>query len=58
LRPMYTTRQAAEVFNVSSRTLQYWIAQGKLVARELPGRARFLPCDLEAFLERSRKEPK
>jgi Helix-turn-helix domain len=59
LRPTYTTRQAAEeVFGVSPRALQNWIAEGKLVARDLPGRARFFPGDLEDFLRNSRGGPK
>ena len=58
IRPMFTTREVAEIFGVSSRAIQDWIAFGKLSARDLPGRARFLPSDLELFLQNSPKERK
>jgi hypothetical protein len=58
LRPMYSTREVAEVFEVSSRAIQDWAALGKLASRRLPGRARFLPGDLEEFLQGSRAERK
>ena len=54
LRAIYTTRQVAEVFGVSPRALQNWIEQGKIVTRDLPGRARLLPSDIEDFLRNSR----
>lgn len=54
LKPMYTNRDLAEMFGVSVRAIQVRIAAGKLKARDLPGRARFLPADLEEFLANSR----
>ncbi len=55
LQPMYTTRSLAEIFGVTARALQNWMASGQLVGRNLPGRSRFLNQDIEAFLVASRK---
>ncbi len=52
---IYTVRDAAKIFGVSRRTIQEWVRDGKLIARDLPGRGRFLSEDLEQFLERSLK---
>lgn len=53
---LYTTADAARIFLVTPRAILYLIASGKLVARDLPGRARFLPQDLEDYLRNSKKE--
>ena len=53
LKGIYTIRDTAQIFDVSPRTLQDWIRDGKLIARQLPGRGRFLSEDLELFLQRS-----
>ena len=53
MKPILTLRDAAQLFSVSKRTLQDWIQKGKLVPRDLPGRGRFLPEDLERFLQDS-----
>jgi Helix-turn-helix domain len=53
LQPMYTTGSIAEIFNVSARSVQNWIASGKLTGRSLPGRWKFLTRDVENFLEAS-----
>ena len=53
---LYTTADAARIFLVTPRAILYLIASGKLVGRDLPGRARFLPQDLEDYLRNSRKE--
>ncbi len=58
LRAIYTNRDFAEVFGVSVRTVQDWIREGKLLPRNLPGRGRFLPEDIEAFLQASLKKPR
>jgi hypothetical protein len=50
LLPIYKIRDAALLFGISSRTVHDWIADGRLLARDLPGRGRFLPQDLEDFL--------
>lgn len=54
LRAIYSTRDIAEIFKVSVRAVQYRIASGKLVPRDLPGRAKFLAEDVEQFLRLSR----
>ena len=55
LQPMYTTNDVAKIFNVSARTIQNWISSGQLIPRDLPGRAKFRPQDMEDFLIASRK---
>jgi hypothetical protein len=37
LQPMYTTRDLAELFSVSARSVQNWMSSGKLIPRNLPG---------------------
>jgi hypothetical protein len=54
-QPMYTIGHIAEIFGVSARTIHNWISSGQLIPRDLPGRARFLNKDLEAFLQASPK---
>jgi len=53
LTGLYTIRDAATIFGESRRTIQEWVREAKLIARDLPGRARFLSEDLEQFLEKS-----
>jgi hypothetical protein len=53
LQGIYSGGDAARIFGVSIRTIQDWCREGKLRARDLPGRGRFLSTDLEAFLENS-----
>jgi hypothetical protein len=53
LRGTYTLRDGAQILECSTRTLQDWIANGRLLARHLPGRHRFLSEDLETFLRGS-----
>lgn len=55
LQAIYTNRDAAKIFDVSVRSIQSWVASASLEARDLPGRFRFLPSDLERFLRNSRK---
>ena len=51
----YTVGDAARIFGVKKRTIHEYIRQGKLRARDLPGRGRFLAEDLELFLQQSLK---
>jgi hypothetical protein len=55
LQPMYTNRDVAKIFKVCVRAIQNWISAGHLTPRNLPGRWKFLPQDLEEFLGTSRK---
>lgn len=55
-KPTYTVTETAAIFGVSGRTIRKMIASGKLIARDLPGRARFLAQDLEDFLRNSRRD--
>ena len=55
LQPTFTVRDVAALFRVSVRSIQSRVASGQLASRDLPGRARFLPVDLEQFLRESKK---
>lgn len=52
-RGIYTIPDVAAMFNVGRRAIQAWIHDGRLPARNLPGRGRFLSEDLEQFLQQS-----
>jgi hypothetical protein len=54
LLPMYTIRDVAALFGVTVRAIQTRVASGQLPSRDLPGRAKFLPVDLEEFLRESK----
>ena len=56
LLPIYKIHDAAVLLGASVRTLNDWIRDGRLPTRELPGRGRFLPQDLEDFLAGSVKK--
>jgi hypothetical protein len=55
LQPMYSNRDVAKIFNVCVRAIQNWISSGRITPRDLPGRWKFFPQDLEDFLAASRK---
>ena len=55
LQPMYTNRDVAKIFKVCVRAIQNWITAGRMTPRNLPGRWKFFPQDLEDFLMTSRK---
>ncbi len=55
LQGSYSLRDVAELFGVSTRTVQTRVKRGELRSRNLPGRAKFLPVDLENFLSASRR---
>lgn len=52
-----TIRQIARMVNVDEKTVRRWIKSGQLSAIELGGRYRVKPADLQAFLEKHRKQP-
>jgi len=56
LQPTYTVGNVAVIFGVTPRAIQNRVASGQLMSRDLPGRARFLNQDIEAFLEASQKK--
>jgi hypothetical protein len=56
IQATYSVRDLAEIFNVSVRAIQTRVASGQIAARDLPGRAKFLSEDLEAFLASSKKK--
>jgi hypothetical protein len=53
MRAYYTVRDAAAIFGVSVRAIQDRVKRRQLKARDLPGHGRFLPLDLEEFLNNS-----
>jgi hypothetical protein len=53
LQPMYSNRDVAKIFKVCVRAIQNWISAGHLTPRNLPGRWKFFPQDLEDFLRNS-----
>lgn len=55
LKGTYTNRDVAAMFGVTVRSIQERIVSGRLQSRDLPGRGRFLSCDLEEFLRNSRR---
>lgn len=55
LRGVWTIADVAEIFGVRNRAIYDWIDSGKLAARDLPGRGRFLAEDLEEFLASSKR---
>lgn len=56
IQATYTIREVATLFRVTARAIQSRVASGQLTSRDLPGRAKFLPTDLEAFLQNSLRE--
>ena len=55
LQSTYSNRDVAALFGVSIRAIQDRVSSGQLSARDLPGRAKFLPIDLEEFLRHSKR---
>lgn len=53
LRGTYSVSDVAELFEVSTRTIQERVKRQELNARNLPGRAKFLSVDLEDFIRNS-----
>jgi hypothetical protein len=58
LKPFYSVRDVAALFGVTARAIQSRVSAGQLTKRDLPGRAKFLPGDLEEFLQKSKRGSK
>lgn len=56
LKGKYTTKEVADIFEVTARSIQERMHDGRLPYRDLPGRARFLAADLEEYLRGSRQD--
>jgi hypothetical protein len=54
---IWTINDVAALFEVGKRAIYDWIADGKLTARDLPGRGKFLSQDIEMLLRNSKKPP-
>lgn len=55
---LLSKKQAAAFLGIAPRTLDDWRKSRCLACIERPGYVRFLQTDLEAFLERHRKQAK
>lgn len=55
LQPTYTIADVGKLFGVTPRSIQARVSSGQLPSRDLPGRAKFLPVDLEDFIRESKK---
>jgi hypothetical protein len=55
IEPFYSVRDVAGLFGVTVRAIQSRVSSGQLTKRDLPGRAKFLPADLEEFLQKSKR---
>ena len=51
-------QRAAEMLNVSRRTIENFIASGQIPARKVGSRTLILVCDLEAFLRKDQPSPR
>lgn len=58
LQATYSIRDFARLFSVSTRAVQDWVVAEHINSRYLPGRARFLPTDIEEFLRGSKRKKK
>jgi len=54
----YNNRDLANLFGVSTGSIQDWVAAEQINSRYLPGRARFLPTDIEELLWNSSRKGK
>lgn len=53
LKPAFTLQDVAAMFDVTVRTIQSWITSGRLNQRDVPGRAKIFPADLEMLFAAS-----
>jgi hypothetical protein len=56
LKGKYSTRDVANIFEVTARAIQERMHDGRLPYRDLPGSSRFLAADLEEYLRGSRQD--
>ena len=52
----YSLRDFAALFEVSVRAIQDRVARGQIRLRDLPGRGKLLPADIEEYLVKSLKK--
>jgi hypothetical protein len=57
MKGKFTVKDVADLFGVTTRTIQTRMKRGDLPSRDLPGHSRFLAMDLEQFLQKSSKTP-
>jgi hypothetical protein len=55
LKAAFTVHEVGTMFDVSARSIQTWICMGRLKQRDVPGRAKIFPADLEALLAASER---
>jgi len=57
MKGKFTVKDIADVFGVTTRTIQTRIKRGGLTSRDLPGHSKFLAMDLEQYLHNSSTPP-
>jgi hypothetical protein len=55
MKGTFTVQDVADLFGVTTRTIQIRMKRGSLTSRDLPGRSKFLAMDLEQLLQGSSK---
>jgi|HubBroStandDraft_1064217.scaffolds.fasta_scaffold475820_2 hypothetical protein len=55
MKGVFTLQDVADLFGVTTRTVQIRVKRGGLTSRDLPGRSKFLAVDLEQLLQGSSK---
>ena len=53
LKSAFTLQEVAAMFDVSVRTIQNWTKSGHLNQRDVPGRAKIFPADVETLFANS-----
>ena len=56
MKGTFTVQEVADLFGVTTRTIQTRMKNGDLASRDLPGRSRFLAIDLEQLLQGTPKQ--
>ena len=55
MKGAFTILDVADLFGVTTRTIQTRMKRGGLIPRDLPGRSKFLAIDIEQLLQESPK---
>jgi len=55
MKGSFCMQDVADLFGVTTRTIQTRVKRGGLISRDLPGRSKFLAVDLEQLLQGSTK---
>ena len=55
MKGTFTVQDVAQLFGLTTRTIQTRMKRGGLTPRDLPGRSKFLAADLEQLLQGASK---